>query len=107
MRSRTRGYGRCGGYGRGCAGCGVHGGHGCGGSRLHGLTKNMSAVGEGDPPISYFLRGQNYDLLNLDQTYYYVCPSVSDARIYPSSDDIDPAVNDDGELQGAINLTPT
>ena len=90
-----------------CAGCGGHGGHRCGGGCLHGLTNNRSAVGEGDPPISYFLRGQHYDLLNLAQTYYYVCPSVGDASMDPSPDYLDPAINDDGEFQGTIKLTPT
>ena len=90
-----------------CAGCGEHGGYGCGGGNLHGRTNNRSNVGKGYTHILYLLRGKHYDLLNLDQTYDYVCPSVSDASMYPSPDDVDPAINDDGDLKRTIKLTPT
>ena len=96
LTSRTRGSKRCGGHVRGCGRCGGHGGSWCGGGCLHGQTRNRSAVGKGDPPISYFWRGQHFDLLNLDQTYYYVCTSVSDASMDYSLDYADPAVYDDG-----------
>ena len=90
-----------------CAECGEHGGHECGGGNLHGITRNRSDVGKWYPPISYLLRRHNSDLLNLAQTYDYVCPSVSDASMYPSPDDVDPAINDDGDLKRTIKLTPT
>ena len=46
-------------------------------------------------------------MLTLAQTYDYVFPFVSDASMDPSPDDVDPPVNDYGELQGTIKLKPT
>ena len=80
---------------------------GHGGRGGSGRPRKRKDFGEGHPPTSHLSRLQHSDLLNLDQTYDTVCTDESDTIMDPSPDYVDPAVDDDGEFQGNIQLLPT